>query len=71
MLMNATERRAMQAGKTYKASWTILGCPRTAYFKCMHMTKGGNAQGLYLDAGATKWVRHTVKAEHFQRYTEV
>lgn len=42
----------MNAGKTYKAEWIAMGCPRTAFFKALHITKAGNARGLYLDAGA-------------------
>ena len=62
---------AMEVGKTYEARWIAMGCPRTAYFKVTGFTKAGKAKGLYLDAGATKWVSTTVKPEHFARYTEV
>jgi hypothetical protein len=65
--MNGT----MEIGKTYKAEWMILGCPRTALFQVQGFTRDGKAKGLYLDAGATKWVRHSVKPEHFARYSAV
>ena len=57
-----------EIGKVFKAEWLALGCPRTAFFKLEGFAKNGNAKGLYLDAGATKWVKTSIKREHFSRY---
>lgn len=61
----------MEIGETYKATWIAMGCPRTAFFQVLGYTKAGKATGVYLDAGATKWVRHAVKPEHFGRFVKV
>lgn len=60
----------LKIGEIYKATWIVLGCPRTAFFKVLGFAKNGNAKGLYLGAGETKWVKHSVKPEHFGRYSK-
>lgn len=57
-----------QIGQIFETRWLAMGMPRTALFQLLGFAKNGNAKGLYLDAGATRWLKHSVKPSHFDRY---
>ena len=61
----------MTIGKTYRMTWAILGCTRTAHFRPESVSKSGAVRGQYTDADGKTYKRFFVKPAQFAEWTVV